>query len=276
LFRYGFFGNNIADQIVRRSNDDHKQWFRFTELDEVCEIVAKTPLLFQPGTKFHYGLNTDILARVIELISGMTIAQFFEKEIFVPLGMVDTFFTVPIDKLHRLAEIFEVCAGQSYTLSTNRERDRSKDPVLFSGGGGLVSTLDDYSKFSCMLLNNGSYGGIQLLQPNTVQLMTSNQLLNDGDLSKMSFESSFSEVIGAGYGFGFGVSVLLDPTVGKGCALSGKGEYGWGGVAGLNFHNDPVNNVSMVFLASLIPGAAVYPIRPQFKYLAHRMLLQTD
>jgi CubicO group peptidase (beta-lactamase class C family) len=267
---YGFFGATVPDLILRKNNgEDYKHWFHFTELSELCEQVAKTPLLFQPGKHFHYGLGTDILGRVIEIVSGNSLDVFFQEEIFNRLEMFDTFFQVPEDKVHRLAEVFEVAIGQSYSVSKNPERDRLSKPILLTGGGGLVSTLDDYAKFSCMLLNQGAYNGVRVLKEETVKMMTVNHLAHDGDLAQLSYDHSFSEVVGPGYGFGYGFSVLRDPTVGKGCELSGKGEYGWGGVAGTNFHNDPENNLSIIFLTSMIPGAAVYPIRAQLRYLGH-------
>ncbi len=267
---YGFFGTTVPDMILRKhSGEDYKYWFHFTKLNELCEQVARTPLLFQPGKHFHYGLSTDVLGHVIEIASGKSLDIFFKEEIFNPLQMFDTAFQVPEEKRSRLAEVFEVAIGQSYTVSKNPERDRFTEPVLLTGGGGLVSSIDDYSKFSCMLLNNGEFRGVRILQEQTIHIMTRNHLPGDADLAHLSFDHSFSEVIGPGYGFGYGFSVLRDPSVGKGCELSGKGEYGWGGVAATNFHNDPEKNLSFIFMTSLIPGASVYPIRAQMRYLGH-------
>ena len=213
---YGFFGNSVCDEILRRhtENEDARNWFAYTPLDKLCENVAKTPLLFQPGAHFHYGLNTDVLGRVVELASGLSLDVFFEQEIFAKLRMHDTSFFVPAEKLHRLVEVYEIAPGHSYTLSTHKERDRTKSRPLLSGGGGLVSSLDDFARFASMLLREGEYTDAQgerarLLQSETVREMTRNQLPGDADLSRFSFDQSFSEVYGAGYDFGYTMNVRI-------------------------------------------------------------------
>ena len=289
---YGFFGNNIADQLMRKECADAKSWFHFTSLEDLADLIARTPLLFQPGSHFHYGLSTDVLGRVIEIVSHQRLDEFFHKEIFLPLQMKDTSFQVSANNRDRLAEVFEVSPGHAITKSTNDERDRFAEPVLLSGGGGLVSSIDDYVKFMLMLSNRGRIlhnhnnhnnnineddnKGLQgidwLISERCFHAMTCNQLPNNGDLSHYSFESSFSEVIGAGFGFGFAVSVLRDPSIARGAAHSHSGEFGWGGVAATNFHIDVNKGVSMIFLTSLVGGASVYPIRAQFKLLGHRFV----
>lgn len=268
---YGIFGNSVCDQLLKRVvGDDYLNWFHYTDLTTLCDKIAQVPFSFQPGSKFLYSLSTDVLGRIIEIASGLSLDAFFQKEIFIPLEMIDTGFQVPDSEKHRLMEIYEVAVGQGYKVSTNPERDRLEPPILLAGGGGLVSTLADYAKFGTCLLNGGlASNGIRLLQESTIVQMTSNQLLNNADLLHFSFDQGFSEVIGAGYGFGWGFSVLLDPSVAKGGELSGRGEYGWGGVAATNFSNDPENNLSIIFMTQLIPGAAVYPLRSQLRWLSH-------
>jgi CubicO group peptidase (beta-lactamase class C family) len=154
---YGIFSNSVSDQSIRdKVGDDWKVWFMNTELEVLCDAIAKSPLVFQPGTSFLYGLNTDILGRVIEVVSGLKLDEFFLKEIFTPLSMVDTGFFVPADKLHRLVECYDyVPVSHSYKPSVNAERQRDVKHTINSGGGGLVSTLGDYARFSRCLLNKG-------------------------------------------------------------------------------------------------------------------------
>lgn len=272
-FTYGFFGNNVCDQILKNNvGEDYKSWFHNTPIDVLCDKIAESPLCFQPGTHFHYGLSTDVLGRIIEIASGVSLADFFQKEIFIPLGMLDTGFKVPTEKLNRLAEIYELAPGQGYKPSLNEERDRAHDPVFYAGGGGLVSTLDDYAKFACCLLRKGKYSNGQLISEDLIEKMTTNLFPDEKELVDMSYDQGFSEVFGPGFGFGLGVSILTDPSRAKGGCLSGKGEYGWGGVAATSFLNDPEKGITAIFLTQLIAGAAVYPVRAQIRWLSHWLI----
>lgn len=272
---YAIFGNSLNDQLLRKNvGPDFANWFHFTPLDQLVDKIAQSHLSFQPGSKYLYGLSIDVIGRVIEVISGLSLDVFFEKEIFQPLGMVNTFFQVPTEKLKHLAECYDVepGSGHRYKVSTNLERERVAKPILLAGGGGLVSTLADYSKFACCLLNNGIIGNDsskRLLKEETVTLMRQNHLANDGNLLDMSFDKGFSEAYGPGFGFGLGVSIIKDPHSVKGGSLASVGEYGWGGVAATSFFIDPVKKITGVFMTQLIPGAFAYPIRAQARWLVH-------
>lgn len=265
---YGFFGNNLSDQAIRQLSGDHyKTWYSDLTLEELCEIVAKAPLCFHPGSKFHYGLSTDVLARVVEVASGLRIDDFFQKEIFTPLGMNDTCFAVSPENAHRLVDCYELTPSKQFRLSTNRERDRLQPRPLLSGGGGLVSSIGDYSKFTSLLLSGGTFKGVRLLSEASVELMTRNQLPNGAEIADFSFENGFSEQVGPGAGFGYGFAVATNPTSLKGGSLSYKGEFGWGGVAATCFMVDPVRKLSSIFMTQLIPAASEYPIRIQQRWL---------
>lgn len=273
---YAIFGNLLGDQLLKKNiGNDYVNWFHSTPLETLVDKIAESHLIFQPGTHFHYGLSTDVVGRIIEVISGETLDNFMLKEIFQPLQMNETFFQVPEDKVLRLAECYEVTTGHRYKVSENPERDRVSKPIILAGGGGLVSTLADYSKFACTLLNKGIIGNDpnrRLLREETVALMGRNHLINDGNLLDMSFDKGFSEAYGPGLGFGLGVSVIKDPTVVKGGSLASAGEYGWGGVAATSFTIDPMKKVTIIWMTQMIPGAVAYPIRAQARWLVHRWI----
>jgi CubicO group peptidase (beta-lactamase class C family) len=282
---YGIFGNSVCDQLLRQNCPDAENWFRNTPLKELCAAVAKTPMLFQPGAKWHYGLNTDVLGHVIELVSQQTLDVYFRENIFEPLGMSDTAFVVNDGNKARLAPVYQVAPGQSFIdVSAQPEKNRVDMAAMLSGGGGLVSSMDDYAKFGTMLLNKGAYtririadssagelvlgGSAQLLRSELVEEMSANHLENNGELIDHAFDASFSESIGAGVGFGYGVSVIVRPEVARGAKYSSKGEFGWGGVASTFFSVNPAQKMFCIMMTQLIPSTH-YPIRTQFRYLAY-------
>ena len=185
--------------------------------DSLAEMVAKIarlPLAYQPGTVWEYSRSVDVLARLVEVVSGQPIDRFLASRIFVPLGMKDTGFWVPKDKLDRLAEGF----------ANDRMIDVTKPPKLMSGNYGLVSTAEDYTRFEQMLINGGTLNGVRILAPRTIAYMTSDQI---GAIRGPIY------LPGPGYGFGLGFAVRL--TEGQAPAPGTVGDYGWGGTAGTIF-----------------------------------------
>ena len=225
------------------------------------------------GSRWLYGLNTDILGHIVELLSGMPLSEFFQKEIFEPLHMTNTGFVVDAENQALLSHCYEVTSGHQLKVSTAAERDRSKIKPMLSGGGGLVSTIDDYSKFAKMLAQEGRFldgdgKQKQLLSAASVRAMRTNHLPEGVDLASYGFDKGFSETVGAGYGFGYGMSTVKDPALVAGGALSPVSEFGWGGIASTAFFVDPVNDIVMVFMTQLIPSKA-YPVRAHLKWLTH-------
>lgn len=276
---YGIFGQSLPDKVlVANLGADILNFMAFTPLEELCERIAKSHLAFQPGTQFQYGFNTDVLGRIIEVVSGLDLEEFLQREILRPLGMSDTTFRVPEEKLHRLAEIYDPAQGLGLKLNRSPEVDRSSKRVFLSGGAGLVSSLADYAKFANLLLQKGKVvrdGAVvcQLLRPETVDLMIANHLPDDGDIFDLGFDKAFLESIHSrGFGFGLGVSVLRDPSKVKGSALASIGEYGWTGMAGTIFFNDPQRRISVVLLTQLIRGNEVYPIKQQLRWFSRHIL----
>jgi Ca2+-binding EF-hand superfamily protein len=203
-------------------------------IDKLNEI----PLLYQPSTKWHYSVSTDVLGYLVQKISGQPLDNFFKKRIFKPLKMKDTAFHVPAGKTDR----FAVCYGPKLTGGLKIVDDPAKSRYLkkqslFSGGGGLVSTARDYLRFCQMLLNKGQLNGKRLLRPETVEMMTTNQLPDSVKRGKDG-------------GFGLGFSVRLKD--GK----FPKGEYGWGGAASTHFWISPKDELIVIALSQYMPYSA--------------------
>lgn len=206
-------------------------------LGETMNQLGRIPLLFQPGSKWMYGVSTDLLGYLIELWSGMTLDEFFAKRIFQPLGMKDSYFNVPADKASRVVNFF-----QQDSTGIIKKQDKVWDGTLdlnyptqqktyFSGGGGLSSTIYDYAIFLQMLLNGGTYGNTRLLAHNTVRLMTMNQI---GELFMTGTESKF----------GFGFSIITEN--GSRLGPSQAGTYAWGGVFSTSYWVDPKEDMFVI------------------------------
>jgi CubicO group peptidase (beta-lactamase class C family) len=220
---------------------------------DLIERVAKAPLVHQPGTAFEYGRSTDVLGRVVEVVSGMTLGRFFEQRIYQPLKMTDTGFFVPADKHTRIAQPFpkDVVTGQDV-----RMLDVTTPPKYEAGGQGGVTTAMDYARFSQMLLNRGSLDGVRLIGRHTVELMTSDHL------GKMRDTLSVP-----GYGFGLGFAVRVEP--GLATSLGSVGDYNWAGAGGTYFWIDPKEQLVAVLMAQT-PG----PIRMYYRILFRDLVYQ--
>jgi CubicO group peptidase (beta-lactamase class C family) len=235
-------------------------------LDEFAARVGQLPLEFSPGTAWNYSVSTDILGLVVERVSGLPLARFFSDRIFVPLGMSDTGFHVPPDKVARLTDAYSHDEKNGLLLyDKGADGSWTAPPTLVSGGGGLVSTSADYHRFCSMLLNGGSLEGRRLVGRKTLDLMTRNHLPGDADLTELS-RSPFSEAIYSGQGFGLGFAVNMDPA--RAMIPGSAGEYYWGGIFSTFFFVDPVERVSMVFMTQLTPSST-YPIRRQLKTMIY-------
>jgi CubicO group peptidase (beta-lactamase class C family) len=228
---YGYFGNTPVDKMyMARSVLKQK-----SSLQDMINKLGEIPLLYKPGTKWHYSVSTDVLGYLVQKISGQPLNEFFRQNIFEPLDMKDTAFYVPNEKVYRFAACYG--PGQNGELRLIDDPAQSQylaQPSLFSGGGGLVSTARDYLRFSQMLLNKGQLDGKRLLRSETVEMMTSNQLPD-------------SVKRGAGEGFGLGFSVRLRD------GRFPKGEYGWGGAASTHFWISPKDELIVIALSQYMP-----------------------
>ncbi|WP_235851801.1 serine hydrolase domain-containing protein [Litorivita pollutaquae] len=260
-----------AQGIIFRADD--------AVLEETTKRLAALPLAFKPGTKWEYSVSIDVLGRIVEVVSGKDLRTFFREEIFAPLGMEETDFHVPATCRDRFAALYTPLSGNPMELNaakgdsdTLRCVDRPEksiflEPTLYSGGGGLISTLDDYMKFVEMLRRGGMADGGRLLSPNTLKFMMRNHL--DGDIAAMG-PSSFAEQPMRGTGFGLGGSVVLDP--GRVGVPGSVGDFSWGGMASTFFWIDPVLDLTAVFFTQLTPSSS-YPSRAEMKAIVHGALV---
>ena len=239
-------------------------------LAEMVSKLAGIPLLFSPGSRWSYSVATDVCGHLVELIADTPFDEFLEEQIFAPLGMTDTGFVVPEDKVHRFAANYDRTSDNGMRLIDSPESSPYlQDRGLHSGGGGLVSTIHDYYKFASMLLNQGEHAGTRILGRKTVELMTSNHLPNNGDLTSMG-QAVFRETAYDGIGFGLGFSVMLDPATAQ--ILGSPGEFAWGGAASTYFFVDPKEDMLVIFMTQLMPSSS-YPIRREMRVLAYQSII---
>jgi CubicO group peptidase (beta-lactamase class C family) len=255
---YATFGDSPVQMIWR----DHNL---MDENETIAETVAKLgrlPLMFEPGTTWEYSMSTDVLGRVVEIVSGKSLGAFFAERICGPLGMPDTGFSATGGRAARVAEPqADANTGQRPPM-----RDIAKPGPRESGGGGAVSTAADYLRFCEMLLNGGELDGVRLLAPKTVALMTADHLPPDiayGETSRARF-GALAPVPEMGYGFGLGFAVRTAP--GRSPVPGSVGEFFWGGVHGTYFWIDPQEQMAAV-LMMMAPER-----RLPYRYLSRRLV----
>ena len=237
--------------------------FEDATLEKMVEMMSTLPLVFQPGQGWRYSFSTDVLGYVVQVVSGQSFDAFLQRRIFEPLGMADTGFYVPAEKIDRFAALYEMSdEGERRLLVTPAIGTYNKQPAFLSGGGGLVSTVHDYVRFAQMLLNSGELDGVRLLGRKTVELMMMNHLpeallpfaVNPGEPSW-------------GYGFGLGGKVMMDPA--RAGILGSRGMYGWGGAASTGFWVDPQEEVIGLIMTQLMP---FQPLVDAFQVLVYQAL----
>jgi CubicO group peptidase (beta-lactamase class C family) len=267
---YGFHNTHVTDAIYRRGGFE---WGNppGADLAECCAKWASMPLAFQPGTEWNYGVSTDVLGRLVEVVSGTTLDEFFRTRIFEPLGMTETGFYVPDDLADRFATLYvrNPATGEAVPAPDTLGRATNRPPTMLGGGGGLVGTAHDYLRFAHMLLNRGELDGVRLLGTRTVDYMTRNHLPGGLDLERFG-RPLFAETSFDGIGFGLGFSVVLDSARNK--VMRSEGEYSWGGAASTIFWVDPAQEIVALFLTQLLPSST-YPIRSQLNQLVQQALV---
>lgn len=266
---YGFLYANPVDTIYRNNGFE---WGspKGLSLAETVDKFAEMPLLFNPGSEWNYSVATDVLGRVVEVASGMALDEFFKTRIFEPLKMVDTAFYVQESDAERLATLYLRAPEPEKTSRIDFMGDLAKTkPTSPSGGGGLISTLSDYHRFTQMLQNRGTLEGARILGSKTLGYMTENHLPGNQDLQKFG-RPIFAETNYDGVGFGLGFSVVIDHRATK--SVSSLGQYGWGGAASTTFWVDPLEDITAVFMTQLLPSSS-YPIRPQLAQLVYQSIV---
>ena len=226
---YGFFGDSYIDKEYQKAGI----LLSDKTIEETVEKLGAIPLLHQPGTRWHYSVSTDVLGRLVEVVSEQRFDEYLQQHIFEPLGMVDTSFVVPKEKLHRFAQLYAP-AGDTLKPASPWSSLRFTNPsnLFFSGGGGLCSTTHDYLRFSQMLLNRGELDGVRILSEASLAEMTTNQL----------------QGAAARGGFKFGLGFSISP----------EGEFSWGGMAGTRFWVNPKRNMINLFMIQISPYRGGY------------------
>ncbi len=259
---YAQIGSREANAIYAKSNLTAGIGIQNDNLLDAMNRLGKLPLMHQPGEKWTYGLNSDLLGCLVEILSGMTLSDFFRTRIFEPLGMKDTYFWVPKEKASRLVNLYRedstghlVKAGNNMLngpVGTNYPLIESK---YYSGGAGLSSTIYDYAVFLQMLLNNGVYNGKRLLSRNTVRIMTMNQI---GDISIRGDDK-----------FGLGFQIITDKSSGR--TLAQAGTYSWGGAFATSYWVDPKEKLVMLFYRQL-QGTTHSELPEKFRSLTYQAI----
>ena len=247
-FTYGLFGNTPVDKLYQAAGP-----LNAPSLQEFITRVAALPLLYQPGTRWVYSVSVDIQGYLVEKLSGKTFPDFLRTRIFEPLGMKDTAFFVPQEKLARVATIYSWNQSKNTLVAEPRDPAITRMPGLPSGGGGLYSTAADYFRFAQMVSNGGELDGKRLLKKSTIDTMHTN-VLSEQVLNKN--EGIGQAVFSPAQGFGYDFAVVLDPERAK--RQVGKGSYWWWGAAGTWFWIDPTNDLVVVGIIQRrggVPGA---------------------
>lgn len=255
-FTYGK-GYPGLDNLYENSNLDTSQ----RDLHSIITELSKLPLAFQPGSKWEYSFSTHVLGYLVEVVSGQRLDDFCRERIFEPLGMSDSGFYVAPDKLDRFATLYHYKDSKLIPANKTRARSYTAAPLACSGGGGVVSTIGDYSKLLQMLLNGGEFNGVNLLSRKTVELMMQNHLTG---IAKNKWYKSYA-------GFGLGGAVMDD--VGIGGELTSKGMFWWSGIFNTYFFVDPEEQMFGLVMLQIIPFNHL-AIMKRFKNLAYQSIIK--
>lgn len=259
-FVYGFFGNTPVDKEYQKSGVMQSKSLR-----EFIEKLAKIPLAYQPGTKWVYSSSMDIQGYVIEKLSGQTLPDFVQEHIFKPLGMKDSGFFVPPNKRGRFVTIYRSNEKGEVVPAPGFGGDYAAQPTMPSGGGGLVTTAEDYFRFAEMLADLGELNGVRILSPASVQLMSSNHLAPNLLTGEFGIGA---QVMRPGLGYGYDCAVEYDPLEAN--LPEGRGTFFWDGAAGTWFWIDPTNDIVFIGMVQRVLG----PDSPQVEYQSRQVVYQ--
>jgi len=255
----------VVDELYRKNEVEAS-----STIEEMVEKLCGIPLQFSPGSRWRYSVATDVCGYLVQKISGTRFDEYLQNRIFDPLGMTDTGFHVPESQADRLAANYQRTEGDGLRLVDPPPTSRYLQPPTYhSGGGGLVSTIDDYYRFAAMMLGKGQLDGVRILGRKTVELMLMNHLPTGGDLTSMG-QAVFSETPYDGIGFGLGFSVMLDPATAR--ILGTPGEGAWGGAASTYFWVDPGEELIVILMTQLLPSSS-YPIRREMRVAAYQAIV---
>jgi CubicO group peptidase (beta-lactamase class C family) len=269
---YGFHNRTMVDRAYRHLRiADH---YGEVGLDGMIEQLAALPLEFSPGTQWNYSVSIDVMGYLVQKLSGMRFGEFQRTRLFEPLGMHDTGFWCPDEKIDRLATCY--MPGPSGRLQVQDDAGKSTyaaPPELESGGGGMVSTAHDYMRFCCMMLNGGTLDGVQILSPKTVAMFSLNHLPDNRELAEMAPPGLFSESGYAGIGFSIGCGVNINVARTR---LPGTvGEFFWGGAASTAFWIDPREQLTVVFMTQVIGSDVRLTLRRDLRTLVYSAMTES-
>lgn len=266
---YGFHNTHPVDAMYRNQGFEWGQP-EGLDLTACCERWAQLPLVFQPGTEWNYGISTDVLGRIVEVVSGLDLEEYFQQHILGPLGMTDTSFYIDdANRKSRLAELYIPHPETGAATLAPAFLRRPERPSMLSGGGGLYGTAADYVRFCQMILNGGFLDSERVIGRHTLDYMGKNHLPGNVDLEAIG-RPLFAESAFVGVGFGLGFSVVIDAAASK--VPSSTGEMAWGGAASTAFWVDPAEDLAVVFLTQLLPSST-HAIRPELKQLVYQALV---
>jgi CubicO group peptidase (beta-lactamase class C family) len=271
---YGFLDNGQVGNAYRDGGVNDGLTIVDVPLADNVDRLARAPLVSQPGAEWHYSLSTDVLGRVVEVASGMPLDRFFAERIFGPLKMTDTSFAVPDAKWSRFVNVYTGDGQGGIRAMKDPESfgNTHMSPMIsyrtgkkyFSGGAGLASTAQDYSRFAQMLLNGGELDGVRLLGPKTVELMTTSHTLD------LNLGGAVTPVLGPGAEWGLGFKITSD--VGATQLPGSKGMYGWTGIYGTFFWVDPKERLIGILMVQRYPGP---PASAPFQALTYQAITAT-
>ena len=283
---YGFMQTNPVDEAYRAAKIEFPG--NAGSLGALVDRLAELPLICQPGTQWNYSVSCDVLGRLVEIWSGQSLADYLNEHLFSPLGMDDTGFHVAEDNQDRFAALYAPLVGGDMSsigkvaqvspeargglkLEESADKSRYLQPTeLYSGGGGLTGSINDYGRFCQMLLNGGKLQDVQILGRKTVEYMRLNHLPDNRDMAAMG-QPVWSETSYDGIGFGLGFAVVIDPV--KAQIVTSEGEHHWGGAASTFFWLDPEEDLFVVFFTQLIPSST-YPIRRELRTLVYQAIIE--
>ncbi len=267
-FTYGFQARSEVDAAYRTLDIGGVN--RNGSLELMIEKLSNLPLEFSPGSAWNYSVSTDVLGYLVGKISGQSFESFLQERLLDPLGMIDTHFQLPQSKIARFTNCYAATPEGGMKLADSAATSAYLTPAeMVSGGGGLVSTTDDYYRFCRMLNQGGQLDGKHYLGRKTIELMQSNHLPGGKDLPELSI-SMFSESVFNGVGFGLGFSVVKDPA--QTMIPGSVGEAAWGGMASTAFWLDPKEDLFAIFMTQLMPSST-YPVRRQLRTLVYSALV---
>jgi CubicO group peptidase (beta-lactamase class C family) len=259
-FTYGFFGNTLVDKEYQTAGV-----MQSNTLQEMIDKLTKIPLLYQPGSRWVYSVSMDVQGYIIERLSGQTLPEFLQQNILGPLGMKDSGFFVPQEKKDRFVTLYRTNEKGELLPDNAFRRAYDAPPTMPSGGGGLVTTAEDYLRFAEMLAGGGELDAVRIVSPASVQLMSTNHLAPNLLTGEFAIGT---HVMRPGFGYGYNCAVEYDPAIAN--LPDGRGTFFWDGAAGTWFWVDPTNDVVFVGMIQRILG----PDSPNVEYKSRALVYQ--